>query len=119
MNFAQALERSCQAEREEESPRQLTLALPPLARGATTDGAVSLYQGQLRCPKEKRGLVLGSLPCEREGDRRRPVEGFPPTNSAQALGRSRQAERAEESPRRCTARPPLARGAAIDRAASL
>ena len=37
--------------------------------GATTDGAVSLYQGQLRCPKEKRGLVLGSLPCEREGDR--------------------------------------------------
>jgi len=28
MNFAQALERSCQAERAEESPRQRTLALP-------------------------------------------------------------------------------------------
>ena len=49
-----------------------------------------------------------------------PVEGFPPTNSAQALGRSCQAERAEESPRQLTlALPPLARGAAIDGTAFL
>ncbi len=65
------------------------------------------------------GRVLGGLPCERERDRRRLAEGCLPMNFAQALERSCQAERAEESPRRCAALPPLARGATIDGGASL
>ncbi len=85
--------------------------IPPPLRGPPPFG---------KGDSDRRSLVLGGLPCEREGDRRMPVEGFPPTNSAQALGRSCQAERAEESPRQLTlALPPLARGAAIDGTAFL
>ena len=84
--------------------------IPPPLRGPPPFG---------KGDSDRRSLVLGGLPCEREGDRRRPVEGFPPTNSAQALGHPCQAERAEESPCRCAALPPLARGAVIDGAAFL
>ncbi len=54
MNFAQALERSCQAERAEESPRQRTLALPHFCkRGSDRRGP---SEPNIKTPSKMEGV---------------------------------------------------------------